>query len=485
MKRPHLTSALTAATLLLAPAASAQTQTPTPPLAPRDVPAKSIPVPTTVSPQLQAVIAQPLSSGWNTPPTTPDDWAQLVKKREVASAANVQPMADRLHVAIEPSTIDGVKVYILTPADIPPQNRNRLLVHVHGGCYVLGPHLAAVPEALQVAGISHIKTISVDYRMPPEAYFPAALDDAMTVYKAATTMVPPQNLGVFGSSAGGALTLEMMLRAKAAGLPMPGAIAPGTPMADATNAGDTFQTNALVDNVLVSPNGFCNAATKFYAHGHDLADPMLSPIYGDMHGFPPTILTSGTRDLLLSNTVRTNQKLREAGVETRLQVFEGQAHAQFYRDDRIPEDHFAITEIAAWFDKYPGQVMPGSFSDHAANERTFLAWIRTAIAVMAFGFLVAKFDLFLQIAARSLSAGRPTQRIPGAGFGGAAGAALIIAGTVMVVLAAVRFIHTRRALDSANPRTGRVGADLALAAIMAVLGLALVIYLGHTLLTGL
>ena len=263
-------------------------------------------------------------------------------------------MADRLHVAIEPSTIDGVKVYILTPADIPPQNRNRLLVHVHGGCYVLGPHLAAVPEALQVAGISHIKTISVDYRMPPEAYFPAALDDAMTVYKAATTMVPPQNLGVFGSSAGGALTLEMMLRAKAAGLPMPGAIAPGTPMADATNAGDTFQTNALVDNVLVSPNGFCDAATKFYAHGHDLADPMLSPIYGDMHGFPPTILTSGTRDLLLSNTVRTNQKLREAGVETRLQVFEGQAHAQFYRDDRIPEDHFAITEIAAWFDGVRG-----------------------------------------------------------------------------------------------------------------------------------
>ncbi len=220
---------------------------------------------------------------------------------------------------------------------------------------MLGPHLAALPEALQVAGISHIKTISVDYRMPPEAYFPAALDDAMAVYKAATATVPPRNLGVFGSSASRALTLEMMLRAKAAGLPMPGAIAPGTPMADSTNAGDTFQTSALVDNVLVSPDGFCDAATKFYAHGHDLADPMLSPIYGDMHGFPATILTSGTRDLLLSNTVRTNQKLREAGVETRLQVFGSQAHAQFYWDDRIPEDHFAITEIAVWFDKNLGK----------------------------------------------------------------------------------------------------------------------------------
>lgn len=136
MKHPHLTSALATATLLLSPAAWAQTQTP--PLAPRDVPAKSIPVPNTVSPQLQAIIAQPLSSGWNTPPATPDAWAQLVKQREATATANVQPMADRLHVSIEPSTIDGVKVYILTPADIPPENQHRLLVHVHGGCYVLG-----------------------------------------------------------------------------------------------------------------------------------------------------------------------------------------------------------------------------------------------------------------------------------------------------------------------------------------------------------
>ena len=352
---PQIVRALAGATLLLAPTAWGQAPAPQTPAALRDVPAKSIPVPGTISPELQAVVAQPLRAGWNTPPTTPEGWAQLVKQLEATVGATTQPMADRLHVKIEASTIDGVKVYVLTPEDIPPQNRNRLLVHVHGGCYVLNPHLSALPEAVQVAGISHIKTIAVDYRMPPEAYFPAALDDAMTVYKAAIALVPPQNLGVFGSSAGGALTLEMMLRAKAAGLPMPGAIAPGTPMADATNAGDTFQTNALVDNVLVSPNGFCDAATKFYAQGHDLADPMLSPIYGDLHGFPPAILTSGTRDLLLSNTVRTNQKLREAGVETRLQVFEGQSHAQFYRDDRIPEDRFAIGEIATWFDKNLGK----------------------------------------------------------------------------------------------------------------------------------
>ena len=346
----HLLTAAAAAILLASASAFAEA-----PLAPREEPAKSIPVPGTVSPAMQAVIAQPLRTNWDHPPTTPEGWTELVKTIEAAAAPQVAPMAERLHVKIEPSIIAGVRVYTLTPDDIPAGNRNRLLVHVHGGCYVLNPRLTALPEALILAGFGHMKVISVDYRMPPEAYFPAALDDAVAVYKAAVGMVPPGNVGVFGSSAGGALTLEMMLRAKAENIPMPGAIAPGTPMSDVTKQGDTFQTNALVDNVLVSPDGFCDAATRFYAKGHDLADPMLSPLYGDLHGFPPAILTSGTRDLLLSNTVRVNQKLRQAGVDTRLQVFEAQSHAQFYRDDRIPEVQEAMGEIAAFFDAHLGR----------------------------------------------------------------------------------------------------------------------------------
>jgi putative membrane protein len=125
-----------------------------------------------------------------------------------------------------------------------------------------------------------------------------------------------------------------------------------------------------------------------------------------------------------------------------------------------------------------------SFSDHAANERTFLAWVRTAIAVIAFGFLVAKFDLFLQIAARSLAGEREAVRIPGAGFGGAVGVVLIIAGTLMVALAAVRFVRTERAIDSPAPDIDRARADLALAGLMVALGIALLLYLVHTLLAG-
>jgi monoterpene epsilon-lactone hydrolase len=324
-------------------------------LPPRDVPAKSIPVPLTVSPQMQAIIAAPLRTNWDVLPKTGDEWRATAAAGAAATIKLLPGMRERLHVTVEPTTIDGVRAYIVTPDTIPPENRNRLLVHVHGGCYLLSPGEAATPEAIMMAGFGHFKVISVDYRMPPDAYFPAALDDAMTVYKAALKMADPKNLAIFGTSAGGALTLEMILRAKAEGLPLPAAIAPGTPMSDVTKVGDSFHTNALVDNVLVSPDGFCDAAAKFYANGHDLADPLLSPVYGDMHGFPPAILTTGTRDLLLSNTVRVHRKLREAGVEASLQVYEGQSHAEYQRDDTAPETAEAFGEIARFFDAHLGK----------------------------------------------------------------------------------------------------------------------------------
>ena len=126
-----------------------------------------------------------------------------------------------------------------------------------------------------------------------------------------------------------------------------------------------------------------------------------------------------------------------------------------------------------------------NFSDHAANERTFLAWIRTAIAVMAFGFLVARFNLFLKIAARSMAGGGPAVPVPGGGFGGVAGFVLTAAGTAMVAIAAVRFVRTRRAIESAEAYADGARVDLALAGLMVMLGIALVLYLGHTLLAAL
>jgi monoterpene epsilon-lactone hydrolase len=321
----------------------------------REVPARTVPVPTTVSPQMQKIIGAPLRPNWNNPPKTAEQWKPIADATAAGAMQTIPGMRERLHVGIEPATIDGVRAYVVTPDIIPAENRNRLLIHMHGGCYVVFPREAGLPEAILMAGFGHYKVISVDYRMPPEAPFPAALDDGMTVWRAALRMQNPKNIAIFGTSAGGALTLAMVLRAEQEGLPLPGAIAPGTPMSDVTKTGDTFYTNAMLDNSLVSPDGDCDAGTKVYANGHDLKDPLLSPVYGDLRGFPPAILTSGTRDLLLSNTVRVHRKLRHAGVDAVLQVYEGQAHAHYLLDDTAPETKEVFEEIAYFFDQHLGK----------------------------------------------------------------------------------------------------------------------------------
>jgi monoterpene epsilon-lactone hydrolase len=324
----------------------------TPPPDRRNVPARTLTVPDTVSPEMRALIGAPIAANWNDAPKTVEDWKVLA---EPSPGRGLPALRERLSVKTEPLTVAGVSAFMVTPQVIPAENRNRLLIHMHGGCYVLSGGEASTTEAIYMAGFGHFKVLSVDYRRPPDAPYPAALDDGMAVWKAALKMADPKNMAIFGTSAGGALTLAMVLRAKQEGLPLPAAIAPGTPMSDLTGAGDSFTTNFMVDNVLVGSDGRCDAMARLYANGRDLRDPMLSPVYGDMHSFPPTILTTGTRDLLLSNTVRVHRKLRQAGVEAELQVYEGQSHAQYMRDANAPETREAFEEIAKFFGRHLGR----------------------------------------------------------------------------------------------------------------------------------
>jgi epsilon-lactone hydrolase len=317
---------------------------------PRTVPGRSIPVPDTVSPEVQALIAAPYRvPAWDANPKSAEEWKQLVATLAARGAAAQAGIREKLGVTMQPAVIGGVKAFILAPKVIPAANRNRLLVHVHGGGYVYNPGEAGTGEAALMAAYGGFKVISFDYRMPPDAPYPAAMDDAMAVWKAALKMQRPRNMAIFGTSTGGGMTLAMILRAKQEHLPLPAAIAPGTPWSDLTDTGDTYKTNEWLDNVLVSYNGYLSRAAQLYANGHDLRDPQLSPIYGDFHGFPPAILTSGTRDLFLSNTVLTHRKLREAGVDAVLQVFEGMSHAQYLFDPYAPETKEAFTEIARFF----------------------------------------------------------------------------------------------------------------------------------------
>jgi epsilon-lactone hydrolase len=321
----------------------------------REVPARTIPVPDTVSPQMQAIIARPINPRWSVVPKTADEWKAIVDKAALGVVAGLPKIRETLGVTVQPTTIAGVKAFIVTSNAIPPRNQNRVLLHLHGGIRVFNPGEAGTREAILMAGFGGFKVISVDYRMPPDFPYPAALDDAVAVYREVLKTTDAKNVGIFGTSAGGSLTLTTLLRAKMEHLPLPGAIAPGTPTVDLTKTGDSLFTNEMVDNVLGTQDGFIRATAFLYANGRDLKDPLLSPIYGDVHGFPPAILTTGTRDLYLSNTVRMHRKLRAAGVEAVLQVWEGQSHAQYNSDINAPETKEYNDEIARFFDLHLGR----------------------------------------------------------------------------------------------------------------------------------
>jgi acetyl esterase/lipase len=317
----------------------------------RIVPARALPVPDTISPELQKIVARPLAPGWDAIPADAAGWRALAAESAAAVAHDLPIITARMKLAVTPETIAGVPCFRIRPAEVRPENRARLLMHLHGGGYVLFPGEAGAGEGMVMAGYGGVEVVSVDYRMAPDHPFPAALDDAEAVWRALAATVDPARMAVFGSSAGGGLTLALMMRLRDRGGPLPAATAPGTPWVDLTGDGDSGRANAFVDNALVSKSGWVGAAAPLYAAGRDLTDPYVSPIFGDFAGLPPAIVTTGTRDLLLSDAVRTHRKLRAAGVEATLQVFEAVSHAQ-YLEPFTPESEEAFAEIARFLDRH-------------------------------------------------------------------------------------------------------------------------------------
>lgn len=312
---------------------------------------RNLPVPETVSPEMRALINAEPFPFWNLRPKNDAEWNDFVRTIADATKAALPKLREQTGAAAEPGIVAGVPVFWVAPQNLPPQNAERVLLHFHGGGYVLNPGEAGLPEAMLMAGIGGFKVLSVDYRMAPKFPYPAAMDDAVAVYRELLKTVPAEKIGVFGTSTGGGMTLALALRAKAEGLPPPAALAAGTPWTDLAKIGDSYFVNEGADNVLIGYDGWLAEAAKLYAAGRDLKDPMLSPVYGDASGFPPTLLTTGTRDLFLSNTVRMHVKLRQAGAEADLIVLEGVSHAQYMMAPGAPETRFHFTELGKFFDR--------------------------------------------------------------------------------------------------------------------------------------
>ena len=307
-----------------------------------------VPMPPTVSPEAQTWLA---SLPQNT--SGPES---LVERRAHTDAwrAKDSAVARKLYpVKIEETTTAGVRTDIITPLSMPSENRSRVLINLHGGGF--NSDSGSLIEGVPISNLTKIKVVSVYYRLAPENPFPAAVDDVVAVYKDLLKTYKPKSIGIFGTSAGAILTCEVTAKLKQLDLPLPGGLGIFSSLADFSRPGDSRQLFAL--------NGFPGALEPMdpqhlpdneYVAQTDRKDPVLSPLFSDLHGWPPSLSLTSTRDLLLSETTIFHRALLSAGDDAQLVVFEALPHAFWYHF-QLPETKEALDLMAKFFDERVGR----------------------------------------------------------------------------------------------------------------------------------
>lgn len=303
-----------------------------------------IPMPSTVSPEGQE---------WLESLTDTKPWPQsLDEQRKSTDAWRAEGTAAArkyFPANVEEKIIAGVRTDIITPLEMPEANRGRVFINLHGGGFVTDS--GSLIEGIPIANLAKTKVVSVYYRLAPENPFPAAVDDVVAVYKELLKEYKPQSIGIFGTSAGGILTAEVAVRLKQLGEPMPGALGLFSILADFTRPSDSqnfFTLSGLPGEL--APQYPNQTHDRPYVGKTDPKDPVLSPMYADLHGMPPTLLVTSTRDMLLSNTALFHLALLRAGNDARLLVYEAMPHAFWYHF-QFPETQDALQQMAKFLDE--------------------------------------------------------------------------------------------------------------------------------------
>src|SRR5215471_16639112 len=280
-----------------------------------------VPMPPTVSPEAQVWLG---SLPKNT--SGPESLAERRVHTDAWRAKDSAEARKLYPVNIEVTTTAGVRTDIITPLSMPAENHSRVLINLHGGGF--NADSGSLIEGVPIANLAKMKVVSVYYRLAPENPFPAAVDDVVGVYKDLLKNHKPRSIGIFGTSAGAILTAQVTVRLRQLGLPLPGALGIFSGLADFSRAGDSWQLFTL--------NGFPGQMQPIeanhlpdeqYVGKTDRKDPVLSPRFADLHGMPPSLLVSSTRDILLSGTTIFHRALVAAGNDSQLVVFEALPHA--------------------------------------------------------------------------------------------------------------------------------------------------------------
>lgn len=258
-------------------------------------------------------------------------------------------------VTITPRTINGVYTDVIEPADgVTKRNQKRVLVNLHGGGFTMGARTNGQLESIPVAGLGKYRVVAVDYRQGPENRFPAASEDVATVYRELLKTYRPENIGIFGCSAGGLLTAQAVAWFQKEKLPRPGAVGIFCASAGNIGDGDSRYFTPVLNGRAPPPASAGNDMDRMvYFKGTDANDPLVSPDrHSDVIGkFPPTLLITATRDFAMSAALNTHRQLVKAGVESDLHVWDGLQHF-FFGDVDLPESGEAFQVMVDFFDKH-------------------------------------------------------------------------------------------------------------------------------------
>jgi acetyl esterase/lipase len=237
----------------------------------------------------------------------------------------------------------------------PGAGSRRWIFYTHGGGWAQGitdSHRSFVAKLSQALGASGLLP---DYRLTPEHPFPAGLNDCVTAYRWLLSQgVAAAQIAIAGESAGGNLALATTLSVRESGDALPAVLVAISPATDMAMTGETFQTKAFVDPILGA--GLPQDAYALYTnHGAtDPRNPLVSPLYADVHGMPPTLLQVGTQEVLLSDSTRMADRLKAAGVEVKLEVWPGMFHAFAAGSDFIPEGRLAMKHSVKFMRQHLG-----------------------------------------------------------------------------------------------------------------------------------
>lgn len=328
------------------------------------VPAFDLPMSPYISWEARKHVAAHFVTWSSTCPWLHDDMdlESTMALRKCADDKMIKPaiarMRARYSVTVEQRSLGGVNTYTATPVEgIAPENENKVLIFLPGSAYRFNTEHGAQLTSLPIASVGKIKVVGVNYRTWPIASHPAANDDLVAVYREILKSYKPEDIGVYGCSAGAMLTSQITPWFRKLGLPLPAAIAMDGWAGSGDVAGDAFHmVHPLNGKPYSVPAGDRHLELNPYFRGVNTDDPMIMPVLSAevLADFPPSLLTSATRDYGLSSVVHTHSQLVKQGVEADLHVWEGLTHC-FMSNPDLPESRDAYSILWEFFEKHLGK----------------------------------------------------------------------------------------------------------------------------------